>query len=138
MPIIKGTGRINPLDLDRNFTIGLEFPLNEENLFSGTETTADQARANLIDILLTYPGERINLPNFGVGLRNLLFESQIDVRRLESRIEDQVKKYVPTVTLVQVTTEFKQDEHILSIFLEYIYNPSQETDAIQLNFNAQP
>ena len=35
MPIIKGTGRINPLDLDRNFTIGLEFPLNEENLFSG-------------------------------------------------------------------------------------------------------
>ena len=48
MPIIKGTGRINPLDLNRDFTIGLEFPLNEENMFSGTETTADQARAEAV------------------------------------------------------------------------------------------
>ena len=92
MPIIKGTWRINPLDLNRDFTIGLEFPLNEENMFSGTETTADQARANLIDVLLTYPGERINLPNFGVGLRNLLFEQNIDLVILKEKIQTQVAR----------------------------------------------
>ena len=137
MPTIDDYVQINPLDLDDNIAIGVPLPFNGNAVFNSTFTQQEQAKSNILNVLLTERGERVFEPRFGVGLRNLLFESQIDVRRLESRIEDQVKKYVPTVTLVQVTTEFKQDEHILSIFLEYIYNPSQETDAIQLNFNAQ-
>ena len=38
MPIIKGIRRINPLDLNKNVTIGVAFPLDETNMFSGTET----------------------------------------------------------------------------------------------------
>ena len=59
MPIIKGIRRINPLDLNKNVTIGVAFPLDETNMFSGTETVEDQNRANLISILLTQPGERV-------------------------------------------------------------------------------
>ena len=76
MPIIKGIRRINPLDLNKNVTIGVAFPLDETNMFSGTETVEDQNRANLISILLTQPGERVGegLEDFGVGVKNLLFE----------------------------------------------------------------
>ena len=72
MPIIKGIRRVNPLDLNKNVTIGVAFPLDETNMFSGTETIQEQSKANLINLLLTEPGERINLPNYGVGIKKLL------------------------------------------------------------------
>ena len=74
MPRILPSRRINPLDLNKNIKIGVAFPLDEINMFSGTETVKEQIKANLLNLLLTYPGERINLPNFGVGIKNLLFE----------------------------------------------------------------
>ncbi len=134
MPIIKGTGRINPLDLNRDFTIGLEFPLNEENMFSGTETTADQARANLIDVLLTYPGERINLPNFGVGLRNLLFEQNIDLVILKEKIQTQVARYMGNIRIDELDLNYSEDQQ--TIFISITYGLLDGTsDSIQLNFN---
>ena len=87
MPLIHGVKRINPLDLNKNVTIGVAFPLDENNMFSGTETMQDQIKANLINLLLTEPGERINLPKYGVGLRNLLFEQKISLDILQEKIQ---------------------------------------------------
>jgi hypothetical protein len=56
MPIIQGIKRINPLDLNKNVTIGVAFPLDETNLFNGTETIREQVKSNLINLLLTQPG----------------------------------------------------------------------------------
>ena len=67
MPIIQGI-RKNPLDLNNNVKIGVAFPLDETNIFASTETFIDQAKSNLINLLLTAPGERVNLPLFGVGI----------------------------------------------------------------------
>ena len=135
MAIIKGIRRISPLNLNKNVTIGVAFPLNEKNLFSGTETIEDQAKANLLNLLLTKKGDRINLPDFGVGLKRLLFETQIDTATLEARIDNQVKIYIPEITLISANANFSPNEHILYIRITYRYNPSNEVDAIQLNFN---
>ena len=137
MPTIDDYIQINPLDLNNNIAIGVSLAFGGDAVFNSTFTQQEQVKSNILNVLLTEKGERVFEPKFGVGLRNLLFESQIDERGLEERINVQVKRYVPTVTLNEVTTEFKPDEHILSISLEYTYNPSQEIDAIQLNFNAQ-
>ena len=77
MPILRQTRRINPLDLNKNVKIGVAFPLDEDNMFSGTQTVKEQIKANLLNLLLTYPGERINEPNFGWGIKSLLFEQDI-------------------------------------------------------------
>ena len=53
MPIISGIRRISPLNLNKNVTIGVAFPLDENNMFSGTETVQDQTKTNLINLLLT-------------------------------------------------------------------------------------
>ena len=50
MPIIQGIKRINPLDLNKNVTIGVAFPLDETNMFKGTETVEEQTKANLINL----------------------------------------------------------------------------------------
>ena len=137
MPTIDNHIRINPLDLNKNVAIGVAFPFNAEGIFHQTLTQKEQVKSNLINVLLTEPGERVNLPDFGVGLKNLLFETTIDTAKLEARIDNQVQIYIPEITLISAVTNFSPDEHILYIKITYRYNPSNEVDAIQLNFNAQ-
>ena len=54
MPLINSTKRINPLDLNKNVTIGVAFPLDETNMFKGTPTTREQVKTNLLNLLLMY------------------------------------------------------------------------------------
>ena len=135
MPIIRSKKRINPLDLNKNVRIGVAFPLNKTNMFSGTKTVKEQIKANLLNLLLTYPGERINLPNYGIGLKNLVFEQKIELEDLKTNIQDQIKVYIPGVTLQNVFTSLSEDRHILSISLIYTYDLDNTQQQIQINFN---
>ena len=77
MPIVNSTRRISPLDINNNVSIGVAFPLDDTNMFKGTQTLKDQVKSNLINVLLTQQGERVMEPDFGVGLKHLLFEQNI-------------------------------------------------------------
>ena len=134
MPIIKGIRRINPLNLNKNVTIGVAFPLDENNMFSGTETIEDQNRANLISILLTQPGERINQPNYGVGLKRKLFENNLDESTLLEDISNQTSFYMPEISLNSVKINQDIDEYKITIALDYSI-ADQASDSIQINFS---
>ena len=135
MPIIKGIRRVNPLDLNKNVTIGVAFPLDETNMFSGTETIQEQSKANLINLLLTEPGERINLPNYGVGIRKLLFEQKINIDILKEKIQNQTAFYIPNITVLNVETSLSEEEETVFISISYKSNLDGSMDNIQLNFN---
>jgi phage baseplate assembly protein W len=135
MPIIKGIRRVNPLDLNKNVTIGVAFPLDETNMFSGTETIQEQSKANLINLLLTEPGERINLPNYGVGIKKLLFEQKINIDILKEKIQNQTAFYIPNITVLNVRTGLSEDQHTVFINISYRFFTDNNTDSIQLNFN---
>jgi hypothetical protein len=52
---------------------GFPFQVNESGRI--TSRSGDEAiRSKIIQVLFTTPGERINLPEFGCGLFNLVFE----------------------------------------------------------------
>ena len=135
MPIIKGIRRINPLDLNKNVTIGVAFPLDETNLFNGTETIKDQNKANLINLLLTHPGERVNLPKFGIGVKNLLFEQQVNLELLKEKITTQTSRHIPQIEVIDVKTGILEDKHTVFISITYRSLLDQQDDSIQLNFN---
>ena len=134
MPIIQGIRRINPLDLNRNVKIGVAFPLNDKNLFDGTNTIKEQVKSNLINLLLTQAGKRPYEPKFGVGLQNLLFENNIDLDLLEEQVNNQINTFIPQISLINVNVD-SDDEHSIFMTIEYRFKTdAQETDAIQLNF----
>lgn len=54
-------------------TFGFPFAINESGRINATG--GDEAiRGKIIQVLFTTPGERVNLPEFGCGLFNLVFE----------------------------------------------------------------
>ena len=134
MPTIEGRRRINPLDSNKNVRIGVAFPLNETNLFQGTQTFKEQVKTNLINVLLTEPGERINEPNFGVGLKGLLFEQNVNKEGLDDVINQQINFYIPQIELVE--TVVVSEEHTLRIKLTYKFLLDNTNNAVQLNFNS--
>ena len=135
MPLINSVKRIDPNDLNKNLSYGVVFPLNEVNMFKGTQTLKEQVKANLINLLLTQPGERVNEPNFGVGLKHFLFEQNIDIDSLNTVINEQINFYIPEISLIDTVVDFLDDEHLLFIKIIYSINSDNTTDAIQLNFN---
>ena len=135
MPIIQPSKRIKPLDRNKNVTIGVAFPLDETNMFKGTESIIEQTKTNLINLLLTYPGERINLPTFGVGLKSLLFEQNIDLDNLKSLIQGQINRFIPNILLENIKAGKSENEHTIFLSLTYRYLLDNNQDTIQLNFN---
>ena len=73
--------KINPIDLPQNdkVAVGVTFPFDGPAVFNSSYTTKEQVKSNLINLLLTTPGERLMNPTFGVGIRNLLFEQVIEI-----------------------------------------------------------
>tara|TARA_R110000744_G_C18905419_1_gene509816 strand:- start:16 stop:423 length:408 start_codon:yes stop_codon:yes gene_type:complete len=134
MPILTGIKRRSPLDINKNIVIGVAFPLDDNNLFKGTETVMEQAKSNLLNLLLTYPGERINLPNFGVGIKKLLFEQNINLEALKIKIQTQSSYYIPNIKVLDVVIDFSEDRHIIFITISYQSTLDGTKDAIQLNF----
>ena len=134
MPLIQGI-RKSPLDLNNNVKIGVAFPLDETNVFNSTETLMDQAKSNLLNLLLTAPGERVNLPEFGVGLKHLLFEQNIDTGEIEGRITSQLSLYVPEIEVANVMVTEPPNDHKVFITLSYKMILDGTKDSIQLNFN---
>jgi len=61
---------------------GFGFPLSVNDAGTITTTGGDEAiRGKIIQVLFTVPGERVNLPEFGCGLFNLVFEPNNDILR---------------------------------------------------------
>ena len=135
MPLIQNTKRINPLDLNNNVRIGVAFPLNDINMAVGTQTTREQLKTNLLNILLTVPGERINNPNYGIGLKNQVFENNIDSVTLQENINGQLAFWLPEVIITEVIVQQNIEQYRVSIKLNYSISLDETEDSIQINYS---
>ena len=135
MPINYSNISVNPLDLNKNVAIGVVFPLMNGGNFQQSFTVKEQVKSNIINVLLTKQGERVNQPDFGVGLKNILFENGIDEEEIEERINEQIQTYIPEVSIDNVLVDTDVDRHIIFITLVYSFLLDNSQDSIQININ---
>ena len=126
--------QINPR-VKTNKALGIVFPFNAEGVFPLSYTTKEQVKSNLLNVLLTEPGERVFKPNFGVGLRNYLFENSNDLSLLEERINNQINRNIAGIELINVNLIKEPDSHEIKIAISYRVLANQESDTIQINFS---
>ena len=87
--------------------ISPKLPLHRSSVdgFGLTKSFHEVARKNFKMLILTSPGERVMEPEFGVGIRNFLFEQMQDstYMSIQSKIYDQVKKYMPFIEVRNIS-----------------------------------
>lgn len=109
--------------------IGAKLPLERDSEFGFYNLNtqfADEIKQNFKNLLLTAPGERVMIPQFGVGLRNFLFEPKITaIPKIKQKINQQVNKYLPFIEIVNLTFDENLSEgesletNLLAIKIEY-------------------
>ena len=97
-------------------------------------------RQNLKNLILTTKGERMMLPDFGVGLRNFLFENFTPavLTNISDEIKSQVASYMPFVNVRRINffdSESNPDtiaENELRISIVYDILPLDDTDTLTI------
>lgn len=127
--------------------LGLQYPLvKTPRGLLAQKKGVDQIKADLLQLLLTNPGERVMLPEYGTPLRELFFEPNDIVlkNKTKAMIAESITKWEPRVALqnVIVSTSIDPDglhpddpkddiEHILSIKIEF-FDPENITEIQEL------
>lgn len=128
--------RVDPRDLQKNIAIGVSLPFNKTSAFKSTYSTKEQIKYNLINLLLTNKGERIENPEFGADIKRELFE-QIDENTFDTireKITDSVAIFIPEITLTNIVMTPLTDQNTININIEYYINISGETEKLNINF----
>ena len=126
---------VREIDRNEDKYVGIRFPLDHspEGFFYKTKTVLEQAKANLQNLLLTTPGERIMQPEFGSQLKFIVFEQGENIPdRIEEAIRSAVDKHLAYINIENVFTIQQDNQLNVSIEFSVPLNP----DAIEvLNFD---
>ncbi len=135
MPI-QQTTRINPLDLQKNISIGVSLPFNGPGVFNKTYSTRDQIKSNMINLILTNKGERVMNPEFGSDVRRSLFEQITDDLNtiISEKITTSVSIFIPEVTITNINVTTNPDENTINVVVNYKINISGTADQIHVQF----
>jgi phage baseplate assembly protein W len=124
-------------EIDRNDDkyVGIRFPLDHspEGFFYKTKTVLEQSKANLQNLLLTTPGERIFQPEFGSQLKSIVFEQGEDIpNRIEEAIRSATDSFLSYINIINVFTI--QEKNQVNIQVEFSVPLNPDTIEI-LNFD---
>jgi phage baseplate assembly protein W len=97
---------------------------------------ADHLRDLILQILFTIPGERVNLPEFGVGVQRLVFAPNSDALRASTQmlITTGLRRWLADridVSQVTVTSEPGEEETV-TIEIFYTLKATRERQSLQV------
>mgnify|MGYP003127150104 CR=1 FL=1 len=126
--------------------IAAKLPLTVSEVFGAYNLITDfttLTKQNLKMLVLTAPGERMMDINFGVGLRQFLFEqADSDVyARIDEKIRQQVATYLPFIQINSIEFDVPEDSpdfypHTIKVALRYKIVPLQTNNVLNLEVDS--
>ena len=130
----RETIEIKSIDLQPKKALGVRLPFSPfRDPFPPNYTTRDQIKSNLVNMLLTNPGERFNEPTFGVGVFQQLFEQEINSEVLKTKIQRQTELFIPEIEVSQI--QISQNEHKALFKVFYTILANNIIDAVTITLN---
>jgi len=132
-----GQRQIFATDFKPDVAIGVDLPFNANGVFRSTYESKDAVKVNLVNYLLTNPGERIGNPDFGAGLRAFVFEqiTEGNLDFLEDKIEEDIRNNIPNVDLQNVNVTSDPDMNQITLSLFYSIARTGITDNVDVTFS---
>ena len=97
---------------------------------------------NIKMVLLTNPGERLSIPDFGVGLYKYLFELQTEIERGSSKllpirenILSQISVFLPYIQITNLDVVFHNNTNHMSIKMDYYVKDSNLASLFELTLS---
>ena len=115
---------------------GLAFPFRIDDLGQVAASSGDDnIRGKLLQVLLTSPGERVNLPEFGCGLRDLLFDpnNEILAATTEFTVNKALQHWLADDIIVQ-GVDVSSDQGQLTIEVAYLRRDQLEPGRVKIAF----
>ena len=94
---------------------------------------------NFRNLLLTAPGERVMDTQFGVGIRNFLFDNAgSDLNnRIEKKIREQISIYMPFIQLQGIDLNKSPEySNLLSMSIYYYVGPLNLSDNLSISLSS--
>jgi phage baseplate assembly protein W len=130
-------------------TYGLAYPMGKNPLgFMYVSTGLDVVKSDLMILLLTNPGERVMLPNYGTPLRKYFFQpnDQTTANEVKEVIAKAISTWEPRVTIENISVglidnsklnsedDLTEEESILYIKIDF-YDPNHiaQIESLVLN-----
>jgi len=96
----------------------------------------DHLRDLVLQVLFTIPGERVNLPEFGVGVQQLVFAPSNDMLRASAQflISSNLQRWLgDRIDQIQVgVTSQEGEEEVVVIEITYMLKATQQRQTLQV------
>lgn len=114
--------------------LGFPFQVNQLGQIAGL-TGDDNIRAKVLQVLLTSPGERVMLPEFGCGLRDLVFDPNNDIlaATTEFSVAKALQQWLSDEIIVQ-SVDITNEEGELQIEVVYLRRDQLQPAKIKIAF----
>ena len=128
--------RVDPRDLQKNIAIGISIPFSKSSAFKSTYSTKEQVKYNLINLLLTNKGERVENPEFGCDIKKSIFDfiNSDNINKINNNIRVGIQTFIPEINLENIIITPEPDQNYVNVKVEYSMRISGESDEIQINF----
>ena len=116
-------------------SIHFPYSINSSGLTDRTDNGSESIRNKIIQVLFTAPGERVNQPEFGCGLFNLVFEPNDAVlaAAVEYTIGQALTRWLSDEIVVDGVNVEHLDEKIL-IEVAYTIKKDLSRSAVRVSF----
>ena len=132
-----GARRVYPNDVRPRVASGVDLPFSEPGVFTPNYLTRDAVKNNLINYLLTNPGERIQNPTFGAGLRKYIF-TQIESGNFEfikDDLQNKINNNYNNIQIDDILVFENENENTINIQIDYNIPNTGINDTLELNFS---
>jgi len=96
-----------------------------------------EIKQNFRNLLLTRPGEKLNDPDFGIGIQNFLFEMNTVAtkQQISSRIKSQAITYLSSINITKIDlSTFENNENGVYVAITYYVPQINQQDRIVVDF----
>tara|TARA_B100000927_G_C16224765_1_gene372930 strand:+ start:51 stop:473 length:423 start_codon:yes stop_codon:yes gene_type:complete len=117
---LKPNAKVNAFDKDAYTDFDLNFKAHPITGDISIKRDTDAIKRSVKNIILTNKYERPFKPNFGTGVRDLLFElnTSRQIRKMQKKMQEMIETFEPRVSGVSVDVR-RQDDNQLYITVYY-------------------